>query len=256
LYFHGTETAYFKRRIMPIKQRIKDILLALNLPVTRNLKYDSYTIRIMKRVLKPGSNCADIGCHKGEILDLILKYSPQGKHFAFEPLPHLYEFLKEKYTGKDISVHQVALFDSKGTTSFQHVVNAPAYSGIRKRQYATGDVEIRELAVPTDLLDNIIPENLCIDFIKIDVEGAEFGVFKGGIKTLKRCKPYIVFEFGMGAADFYGTKPQDIYSLLVEDCGLKISTLHAFLHNRSPLTQQQLEELFRNRKEYYFIAHP
>jgi FkbM family methyltransferase len=240
---------------MLFKQQIKDLLVAVNLPITKNLKYDRYTIRILAKILKPGSNCIDIGCHKGEILDVILKFSPEGKHYAFEPLPFLFDFLRDKYKSKNISVHQVALFDKKGKTTFHYVENAPAYSGLKKRQYDTKDAKISEIEVETELLDNIIPETECIDFIKIDVEGAEFGVFKGGIRTLSRCKPTIIFEFGLGAADYYGTTPAELFSLLTKDCGLKISTLRGFLYQKEPLTEADLSEYYRTGKEYYFVAH-
>jgi FkbM family methyltransferase len=241
---------------MIFKQQVKNILLAINLPVTKNIKYDILTRKILAKTLKPNSNCADLGCYKGEILDLILEYAPAGNHYAFEPLPHLYDFLKEKYKALKISLLPVALFDKKGETSFQYVVNAPSYSGIKKRKYATKDADIRELKVNTDLLDNLIPETECIDFIKVDVEGAEYGVFRGGINTLKRCKPVIIFEFGRGAADFYGTGPGDMFALLTGECELKISTLKSFLRKKSPLTGQEFAEYFENGREYYFVAHP
>jgi FkbM family methyltransferase len=240
---------------MPFKQLIKDLLVFLNLPVTKNLKYDSYTLKILAKILKPGSNCVDIGCHKGEILDTILKYSPGGRHYAFEPIPYLYDWLKTRYKSQNISFYSVALFDTKGKTSFHHVVNAPAYSGIRKRKYASDDVEIAEMTVDTDLLDNIIPESENIDFIKIDVEGAEFGVLKGSIKTVRRCKPTVIFEFGLGAADYYDTKPEDCFSLVTKEFGMHVSALKSFLNGGSSLTNDQFCDLYNTGREYYFVIH-
>jgi len=209
----------------------------------------------MQKVLCKTSSAIDIGCHKGEILDEILRFAPDGKHFAFEPLPDLFDFLKLKYEGKQVFLSPVALFDKKGTTDFNHVVNAPAYSGIRKRNYDMPDVKINQLKVETDLLDNIIPENQRIDFIKIDVEGAEFAVLKGGIKTIQRNKPFIIFEFGLGAADFYGSNPTELFSFLSDSCGLCIATLKGFLNQEKCITLQRFSEHFINKTEYYFIAY-
>ena len=135
------------------------------------------------------------------------------------------------------------------------MINAPAYSGIRKRKYATKDVEIDEMTVGTDLLDNIIPGTETIDFIKIDVEGAEYGVLKGSIKTLRRCKPAVIFEFGLGAADYYGTRPESLFTLITGECDMKVSTLKDFLNGMSPLTSGEFCTLYQTGKEYYFIAH-
>jgi FkbM family methyltransferase len=241
--------------LMALKQRVKDLLIRLNLPVTRNLKYDIFTLKIMQKVLKPSSNSIDIGCHKGEILDVILTYAPDGKHYAFEPLPHLFDFLREKYKGMNISVFPLALFDKKGETTFNYVVSDPAYSGIRKRQYNSPDVRIDEMKVDTDLLDNIIPAGQSIDFIKIDVEGAEFGVMKGGSSTIKRCQPVIIFEFGLGAADYYGTKPEDLFHLVNDDFGMCLSTLKSFLTNGHCLDKKEFCRMYTTGKEYYFVAH-
>jgi len=240
---------------MSFRELLKSIMVHLDLPLTQNLKYDIYTKKVMRRVLKSASSCIDIGCHKGEILDDILRYAPSGNHYAFEPLPHLYGFLQEKYRGKNITLLPIALFDTKGVTSFKYVVNAPAYSGIRERSYDFPHPEITELTVDTNLLDNIIPEEEQIDFIKIDVEGAEFPVLKGGVKTITRCKPVIIFEFGIGAADYYGVKPEHVYEFISSECGLFIATLKGFLNKKEKLSKEKFCRLYIDRQEYYFIAY-
>jgi FkbM family methyltransferase len=240
---------------MSVRSSIKNLLIKSGLPITRNLRYDICTLKIMKQVLKPGSCAIDIGCHKGEILDEILKFSPEGTHWAFEPLPHLFEFLEKKYEGKKVVLSPVALYDKTGTTEFNYVVNAPAYSGIRKRRYDIPGVKINRLTVAADLLDNIIPDDQPVHFIKIDVEGAEFAVLRGARKTILRNKPAIIFEFGLGAADFYGSKPGELFSFLTETCGLCISTLKGFLNKGKCLTAAEFSDHFSRGSEYYFIAY-
>jgi hypothetical protein len=135
------------------------------------------------------------------------------------------------------------------------VKNAPAYSGIKKRKYSVKNPVIEELQVEVDTLDNIIPKDLKIDFIKIDVEGGEFGVLKGARRILENSKPLVVFEFGLGASEFYGTKPEDIFDFL-ESCGLSISLLKTWLKEGKPLSKSELIDTYKQNKEYYFIAHP
>ena len=241
---------------MSLRELLKLIVVRFELPLTQNLKYDIYTKKIMRRVLRQDSNCIDIGCHKGEILDEILQMAPSGKHFAFEPLPDLFQLLKVKYSGKNIELFRVALYETKGKTTYKHVVNAPAYSGIRERNYDFPDPEIDELTVDTDLLDNLIPGDVPIDFIKIDVEGAEFPVLRGGEKTIIRCKPVIVFEFGIGAADHYGVKPEAVYDFITSVCGLSVSTLYGFLKKKAGLSKEKFCSLYLESREYYFIAYP
>lgn len=239
-----------------MKKLLKQLLCLLHISVTRNQRYDAFTQKIIQRSLKPDSNCIDIGCHKGEILDLMIKGAPQGKKYGFEPIPDLYKDLTLKYQDDhSVTISPVALYDKTGTTSFQHVLNAPAYSGIKKRKYDGKHVEIEQISVETDLLDHIIPEDMCIDLIKIDVEGAEFRVMKGGAATLKRCKPVIIFEFGLGAADFYDSKPNELHAFLTRECGMKIYTLKGYLDKSEELSEEMFCSMFTNGSEYYFVGH-
>lgn len=239
-----------------MKELLKQLLNLLHISVTRNQKYDAYTRKIISRSLKPGSNCIDIGCHKGEILDLMIQGAEKGTKIGFEPIPGLYQFLKDKYAADTlVKIFPVALYDQAGTTTFQHVLNAPAYSGIKKRKYDGKHVQIDQITVETNLLDHFIPKDMKIDLIKIDVEGAEFNVMKGGIETLKRCKPVVIFEFGLGAADFYNSGPKELHTFLTRSCEMKISTLKGFLDNAPALTEMQFSNLFEKGEEYYFVAH-
>src|SRR5213083_65495 len=46
---------------------------------------------ILRKTLRKDSNCIDVGAHVGEWLTQFLALAPRGRHFAFEPLPHLAE---------------------------------------------------------------------------------------------------------------------------------------------------------------------
>lgn len=240
---------------MKIKNLIRELLIYLHIDLNKGMKYDRLTYKIIKKLLKNNSNCVDVGCHEGDILKLFKKYAPSGRHYAFEPLPHLYKYLlKINKNNTNVIILPYALSDSIGSTIFQFVKNAPAYSGIRKRRYDIDNPIIEQISVEMCTLDSIIPENETLHFIKIDVEGAEFAVLKGAINTLKRSKPIILFEAGVGASDFYGTNPTDLYDLLAYELNYKIYTLDAFLKKSKNLTYEEFEYLFNTAKEYYYIA--
>ena len=103
-------------------------------PITHNMRYDLQTFKIMKIVLENDSTFIDVGCHKGEVMDQALKLSPNGRHFAYEPIPYLFDQLKVKYNDNCV-VKNFAVSDSSGNSNFHHVVSNPAYSGIKKRSY-------------------------------------------------------------------------------------------------------------------------
>jgi FkbM family methyltransferase len=240
---------------MDFKRILRNLLNFLRLDLSSNLRYDRFTKTIIERVLTNMSNGIDIGCHKGEILDIYLKVSPVGKHFGFEPIPELFRGLSSKY-GRRCKIYPYALSDHEGKSVFNYVKNAAAYSGIKRREYAIQDPVIEEIQVEVKRLDDVIPDDTPVRFIKIDVEGGEFDVLKGAKGTITRNKPFILFEFGIGASDYYGTKPDDIFNLLVKDCGLKISLLSGWIKGKKPLSAEEFSQVYFNRKEYYFLAHP
>jgi hypothetical protein len=55
--------------------------------------------------------------------------------------------------------------------------------------------QLQEITVPVRRLDDLVGE-ASVDVIKIDVEGAELGVMRGGEAVIARDQPTILFESG------------------------------------------------------------
>ena len=238
-----------------VKDILREVFIFLHIDLTKNLKYDRFTREIMKRFLKDDSNCIDVGCHKGEILNMMLQYAPNGKHYAFEPIPYLFEDIKTKYENKAM-VFPYALSDNSGETTFNLVKNAPAYSGIKQRRYDVAKPIIEEIKVEMKTLDELISNDVIINFIKIDVEGGEFGVLRGAKNLLKKNKPTILFECGKGASDYYGTDPIDLFNFIAKEAKLEIYTLKAYIKGNPSMTDMEFKAYFNSNEEYYFVAAP
>ena len=216
----------------------------------KNEIYDRQADEVIERVLKDNSNAIDIGCHKGQYLDLFLKHAPQGYHFAFEPIPHLAKILQTEFPS--VEVYNCALSNKPGEAAFYIVPDAPALSGLNARTFIKSDSPRQEIVVSTERLDTIIPQEVKIDLIKIDVEGAEGLVIEGAINTIKCNKPYIILEHGNLSSTVFGYSSSDIYDLLVEQCGLSISLLKNWLYQGPSLSKQE----FIESRDWYFLAHP
>lgn len=237
---------------MRAKDKVRKLFNYLHLDITKNLKYDRLTQRIIQEELHPRANCIDVGCHKGEILDTLLQASPKGKHFGFEPIPSLYKSLEESYKNK-ATIYPYALSNEEGETSFNFVKNAPAYSGIKQRSYKTKSPEIEKIQVQKKTLDSVIPADLIIDFIKVDVEGGEFDVLKGAERILSNYHPLLVFEFGNGASEYYKAKPAEFFDYL-KRFGYQLYTLDRFVDKKDSLTKKEFKETYKTGSDYYFVA--
>ncbi len=60
-----------------MKELAKKILKRIPIAFTKNQQYDRDTERVLRAVCHPRANCVDVGCHKGEVLELMLKYAPR-----------------------------------------------------------------------------------------------------------------------------------------------------------------------------------
>lgn len=237
-----------------IKSLIREVLLFLQLGITKNLAYDIYSRKLIKKYVKSSDNCVDIGAHKGEFLSYFIKQSPKGQHLAFEPIPHHYSALKNKWS--DIAqIYPFALSNKMGQSEFQWVKNAEAYSGLKRRKYAVSNPDIETIEIETRKLDEFIVENRPIHFIKIDVEGAEFLVLQGAKEILKTQKPFVLFEFGLGASDYYQNTPEGLFQFF-DALNYNIFTLKEALAANTAFDLESFKEAYLTNTDYYFWAAP
>ena len=219
-----------------------------------NFTYDRQTVEVMHRVLRKDSICVDVGAHTGEILRHLVAIAGAGTHHAFEALPHFAEDLRERFPS--VQVHQIAVSDSRGEAEFQHVENDPSYSGLRRRLYDRPDPRIVAIRVPVGTLDEEIPVDQPVAFIKMDIEGGEYHALKGAIKTIQRGQPVIVFEAGSRSTGQYGVTAADLYDLVTSTIGYDVSTMARYLAGEAPMTKQQFLHNWDHGPDFYFIATP
>ena len=218
----------------------------------RNAGYTRQTRQVMTRVLRADSNCIDGGAHVGAVLDLMCELAPAGRHHAIEPLPHLNAGLERKFPR--VTVHGCALGDVAGRASFKHVVNAPAYSGLRERAYTVRDPRIVDIEVTVARLDELIPADEPIAFIKLDLEGGEYHALVGGAATIRRCRPVIVFEAGGRSTRHYGVTGDMIFQLVTEQLELRLSTMKRWLRGQPGFDRAEFLKAYET--EFMFIAYP
>ena len=216
----------------------------------RDHRDNEHLTAILAGCLAVDANCVDVGAHNGDVLRDIVRCAPQGRHIAFEPLPENAAALQREFPGVD--VHQAALSDAAGEHEFGHLVSDP----IRSRLVETGAAppttgEVRRLRVRTERLDDVLPADYVPALIKVDVEGAEEAVFRGGLETLRRHRPLIVFEHGLGGADRYGSGPGQVWDLLAGELELRIYDLDG----HGPYGRPEFVDVF-GQPIWNFLARP
>jgi FkbM family methyltransferase len=223
-------------------------------PRTAGERYDRETLAVMERVLRGDSCGVDVGAHNGTMLRAMLERAPGGTHFAFEPLPHLAARLRATFPS--VRVHEAALSDYSGRASFVHVANDAAYSGLRPRIYDRPDPVLEPITVTVVRLDDVIPAEQPVAFIKLDVEGGEFHALRGAVGTIRRCRPVTVFEGGPKSTGQYGVEPDEVYRLVTDELGCHLSTMRRWLAGQPPYAEPEFCRSWRSGAEFYFIAYP
>ena len=166
-----------------------------------NKPYEPDVSNLIQQVVQPGWVCADVGANIGLITRLLARLvGPKGLVIAFEAHPENarvlnqdYKFLVEK---KQIRVENLAVSD--GSSKFLWL-----YSG-RKRSHfewnivghdVDGNKTEPEFQIPATSLDDYFPEGSQLNFVKIDVEGAEALVLHGMSRLLRQTRPILIIEF-------------------------------------------------------------
>jgi FkbM family methyltransferase len=150
----------------------------------------------VERFLQPGMTVLDIGAHHGFYTLLASqKVGPDGKVVAFEPSPRerkrlLWHLRLNRC--RNVQVETFALGSREGEAELFLVVGKD--TGCNSLRLPNVTEPIRLVRVPVVQLDDYLRQNFIehVDFIKMDVEGAELEVLKGATELLQR-KPLPVW---------------------------------------------------------------
>jgi FkbM family methyltransferase len=215
---------------------------------TRDRRDNEHLRAILATALAPDANCVDVGANVGDVLADIVRLAPRGHHVAFEPLPALAADLTRRFP--DVDVRAIALGDADEPSEFVHVITRPGWSGLRERPYP-GDEQTERITVPVARLDDALPGGYVPAFVKIDVEGGELDVLRGAKQTLAAHRPILAIEHGLGSADYFGARPQDLHALLTE-LGYRVFDLDG----DGPYTAVAFVETFTTARRVNFLARP
>jgi FkbM family methyltransferase len=162
--------------------------------------YIKSEVNLFRKLCDPKRNTLDIGANQGLYSMYLSRFSSH--LYCFEPLPWLAKNLKSKFSGTgNVSVINCAL-GSKTETAVIHIPvtkemqydTRSSLLGNFNEQLIEGNqvVETKNVPVAVKRLDDFKLEN--IGFMKVDVEGFEVEVLKGGVETITRNQPNIYIE--------------------------------------------------------------
>ncbi|MDB4926300.1 FkbM family methyltransferase [Mucilaginibacter sp.] len=180
--------------------------------------YESVDSDMLYRIIEKDYTVFDIGGNIGWYANHIASLLEDGKIYAFEPIPETHQKLLNnvKLNGyKNIVVENFAFSDKQDKITFFY---SPAIPGAASSKNITENTNMQQLECFTDTVDNYTSTNNIkkIDFIKCDVEGAEFMVFKGAKNTIAAHHPIVFSEMLRKWSAKFNYHPNDIINFFRE----------------------------------------
>ena len=222
LRFHGKGT--FPNFPIPVRLPFGAWWLAWNDVVGKAVlkgSFDKPECDFLSRFLQPGMTVLDVGAHHGYYALLASgRVGDSGRVFAFEPSPRERKKLKWHIrwnhcsnveildTAMGSKAGQAELFVAAGRETGCNSLRPPAVRGTPKK-----------VSVPVDTLDEFLSRRGIerVDFIKMDVEGAELSVMQGAEYLLSgKKRPVVLVEVCDLRTAAWGYAAPEILKHLVE----------------------------------------
>lgn len=177
--------------------------------------YESELRDLLDNYLKPGMVFLDVGAHIGYFSVLAAaRVGPEGEVHAFEVNPACIDRLKKNVEPYFvIRVHTLAVSDAESEALFFPSVHATE-SGWGSL-FDDGERE-KSFLVQTTTLDAWFSQSSVarVDFIKLDIEGAEYRALHGATQLLAQTRPVLFCEVNEVCLARDGRTPQDLFNVL------------------------------------------
>ncbi len=175
-------------------------------------QYEKEDSDMLYKLVSENDTIFDIGANIGWYSNHLSKKLPGSSIYSFEPIPETFNQVKrntELNQAKNITLNNVALSDKIQTLTFFY---SPTITGASSSVNITENENMVKLECQTNTIDHYVKEkNISkLDFIKCDVEGAEFMVYKGGAETIAKHTPIVFTEMLRKWAAKFGYHPNDI----------------------------------------------
>ena len=159
----------------------------------------SSRIELLPRALRHRlGTVVDIGANTGQWISALMRFVPIRRAEVFEPNPEVYAELHLRLGSRPgIHLHNEALGERPGI-QLLHVTRGSTLSSLLppsdmlKVWHGDRGEQVTQVPVSVRKLDEVIQADVVVDLLKVDVQGSERTVLKGGVETLKRTRALLI----------------------------------------------------------------
>lgn len=220
--------------------------------------YEPETSRALSRYLRPDMTVIEVGANIGaHTFEIAQQLDPrQGKLYSFEPTVYAFEKLQRNFQLNDfrhVVLEKVALSDTNEQRDI-HRATSPETMPFKaswnrsKRDPKTNSID----RITFRRLDDYIAEQGIqrLDLLKVDVDGYEMCVLRGGLETLRRFHPLLIIEVGT-TLERVGDRPDALIDTLTE-LGYEFRAIET----EAPLDRDELLDEVKRRRTLDCLCLP
>jgi FkbM family methyltransferase len=182
-------------------------------------EYEKTLTEIVKSVLRDGDVCLDVGANFGWYTTLFHKYCGANSEIhAFEPMPPTFREFEENYAlmgaPPNVFINNLALGEKPDELTINLFEGLPSGHASISSQ-GRSDVISYKCRVAT--LDSYLEERRVreVNFVKVDIEGAEMMFLKGAQKLFAQATPPIwLMEMALQQTKNFGYLPNDLINYM------------------------------------------
>jgi FkbM family methyltransferase len=166
--------------------------------LSRDGYWESGVTLFIQRLVQRGWHCVDVGANCGYYtLLLAARCGPRGRVLAVEPNRELVFLLQQSLAANQLQaeVVPVGVAKAQGEMTLHVPLRMSGDGTLRPHLAAMITGETRRESVPTVSLDELLADWPTVDFVKLDIEGAEELMWDGAQATWRRPGIHVVMEF-------------------------------------------------------------
>ncbi|MFC2001738.1 FkbM family methyltransferase [Chloroflexota bacterium] len=176
----------------------------------------------IRKMVKEGDVVIDLGANIGYFTVLLANLvGPRGKVYAFEPDPRNFQLLQRTIARNGwthVSAEQKAVSSEAGELL---LYQTQSWSG----NTLTPSEHISTAKVYVVTLDDFLPDEHHVNFVKMDIDGSEPLAIQGMVQLIKRSPGLqILAEYEPGNVKRYLSNPLDFITI-AEEHGLKLTAI-------------------------------
>lgn len=184
-------------------------------------EYENALTEIVKSLLREGDVCLDVGANFGWYSTIFHKYcGPGGKVHAFEPVPPTFRELEENYelmgSPSNVVINNLALGEEPDELTINLFEGLSTGHASMSDQGRADTISFKCEVVTLD--SYLEKENVGeVNFVKVDIEGAEMMFLKGAERLFAQKTPPIwLMEMALQQTSNFGYLPNDLIDFMRE----------------------------------------